>query len=103
MSSQKQALSKKKVMERLLSHMPEIKKFGVDKIGVFGSLLRGGSYNDVDILISFRKDEESFDNLIELYAYLKNLLNVNIDLVTSNALSPYIAPHILREVEFIET
>ncbi|MHA1541612.1 MAG: nucleotidyltransferase family protein [Candidatus Hodarchaeales archaeon] len=86
MSSQKQALSKKKVMERLLS-----------------SLLRGGSYNDVDILISFRKDEESFDNLIELYAYLKNLLNVKIDLVTSNAISPYIAPHILREVEFIET
>jgi predicted nucleotidyltransferase len=102
MPSQKQALSKKKVMERLTRHLPEINKFGVDKIGIFGSLLRGGSYNDVDILISFRKDEESFENLINLYSYLENLLNVKIDLVTANAISPYIAPHILREVEYIE-
>jgi len=89
-------------MEKLFRHISEIKGFGVEKIGVFGSLLKGETTGDIDILITFRKNEESFQNLMDLYYFLEDLLNAQIDLVTTDALSPYIAPHILREVEYIE-
>lgn len=89
-------------MDKLLKHISKIKEFGVEKIGVFGSLLTGETTGDIDILISFKKDEESFEKLVDLYYFLEDLLNAQIDLVTTNALSPYIAPYILREVEYIE-
>ncbi len=65
-------------------------------------MLKEESTGDVDILIAFRKTEESFQNLMGLFFFLEDLLNFKIDLVTTNALSPYIAPYILREVEYIE-
>ena len=102
MVRQSQPINKSEVMDKLVEHISEIKGFGVEKIGLFGSLLKGESTGDVDILISFKKTEESFKNLMELYFFLKDLLNVEIDLVTTNALSPYIAPYILREVEYTE-
>ena len=102
MVRQSQLIHKNEVMDKLVKHISEIKGFGVEKIGLFGSLLKGESTGDVDILISFKKTEESFKNLMELYFFLKDLLNFEIDLVTTNALSPYIAPYILREVEYIE-
>ena len=89
-------------MDKLLENISQIKEFGVEKIGVFGSLLKGKTTGDIDLLISFKKDEESFERLMDLYYFLEDLLNASIDLVTTNALSPYIAPYILREVEYVE-
>ncbi len=102
MVSQNQPFLKNEIMDKLLKHISRIKEFGVEKIGVFGSLLKGETVGDIDILITFRKNEESFEKLMDLYYFLEDLLNTPIDLVTTNALSPYIAPYILREVEYIE-
>jgi len=102
MVSQGKPIQKKEVIEKLIKHISEIERFGVEKIGIFGSLLKGKTTGDIDILISFKKGEESFQNLMDLYYFLENTLNAQIDLVTTKALSPYIGPHILREVEYIE-
>ena len=102
MITQNQRFLKNEIMDKLQKHISKIKGFGVEKIGVFGSLLKGETTGDIDILITFRKNEESFEKLMDLYYFLENLLNAQIDLVTQNALSPYIAPYILQEVEYIE-
>jgi predicted nucleotidyltransferase len=102
MVSQNQQILKNEIVDKLLKHISKIKEFGVEKIGIFGSLLKGETTGDIDILITFRKNEESFEKLMDLYYFLEDLLNAQIDLVTTNALSPYIAPYILREVEYIE-
>jgi len=39
---------------------------------------------------------------MDLYFFLEKSLNAPIDLLTTNALSSYIGPYILREVEYIE-
>ena len=65
-------------------------------------MLKGETTGDIDILISFKENEESFQNLMGLYYFLEEILNAQIDLVTTNALSPYIGPYILKEVEYIE-
>lgn len=102
MVSQNQLILKNEIMDKLLKHISKIKEFGIEKIGVFGSLLKGETTGDIDILITFRKNEESFEKLMDLYYFLEDLLKAQIDLVTTNALSPYLGPYILREVEYIE-
>jgi predicted nucleotidyltransferase len=102
MVSQNQPILKSEIMDKLLKHISKIKEFRIEKIGVFGSLLKGETTGDIDILITFRKNEESFDKLMDLYYFLEDLLKAQIDLVTTNALSPYLGPYILREVEYIE-
>ncbi|MHA1967065.1 MAG: nucleotidyltransferase family protein [Candidatus Hodarchaeales archaeon] len=102
MVSQDKPIQKKEIIEKLVKHFSKIEKFGVEKIGIFGSLLKGETIGDIDILVSFRENEETFQNLMELYYFLLDALNAQIDLVTTNALSPYIGPYILREVEYIE-
>jgi len=103
MGNQDKPIKKKEIIEKLVKHRSEIEKFGVEKIGIFGSLLKGETTGDVDILISFKENEESFQNLMDLYYFLEDTLKTQIDLVTTNALSPYIGPYILREIEYIET
>ncbi len=82
-----------------------MRKFGVKRIGLFGSIVRGDAKegSDIDILVEFEEGNERFSNLMGLYFYLQDLLGREIDLVTRGSLSPYLAPFILREVEYIET
>jgi len=39
---------------------------------------------------------------MKLLIFLENLLQVKVDLITKEALSPYLGPNILKEVIYIE-
>jgi len=87
----------------LREHEPEIKKrFGVAKIGIFGSFVRGEERpeSDVDVLVMFRKEEKTFDNYMGTKFYLEDLFGRKVDLVTDAALKPLIREPILREVVY---
>ncbi|RJS88887.1 nucleotidyltransferase [Candidatus Bathyarchaeota archaeon] len=87
------------VIETLRRHGKEIReRFGVRRIGVFGSYARGDERegSDVDVLVEF--DKPTFDNFMDLSVYLENLLGKEVDLVTPNSLSPYIRPMVEKEV-----
>ena len=55
--------------------------------------------SDVDILIEFSPGRHTFDNFMDVSLLLEDVLGRNVDLVTRESLSPYIGPHILREVQ----
>jgi len=89
--------------EMLKAHKQEIKeRFGVKRLGIFGSCARGeeGENSDVDVLVEFV--EPNFDNFMELYFYLEDMFRKRVDLVTTGGLSPYIGPHIKKEVVWCE-
>ena len=92
------------ITNRLAGNIRTIKKFGVKRIGLFGSAVRGELKieSDIDILVEFEKEGEKFSNLINLYFYLQDLLSRKVDLVTPGSISPYLAPYILKEVKYIE-
>jgi predicted nucleotidyltransferase len=104
MINEKGSGKKRDILNTLADNIRTIKKFGVKRIGLFGSAVRGelkiGS--DIDILVEFEKESEKFSNLMNLYFYLQDLLSRKIDLVTPESISPYIAPYILKEVKYIE-
>jgi predicted nucleotidyltransferase len=89
----------------ILQHKAEIKKkFKVKTIGVFGSYVRGEQKrgSDVDILVEFEEDAEiGFFKFLDLEEFLSQKLGVKVDLVTKNALKPYIGKSILQEVIMI--
>ena len=76
-------------------------KLGISNIGLFGSYVRGdvSEDSDIDILIEFIAEKESFDNFMAAYDYFEEIFkNEKVDLVTKKSLSPYIGPAILNEV-----
>ena len=92
------------ISSQLARNFSIMRKFGVKRIGLFGSVVRGDANkdSDIDILVEFEEGNERFSNLMGLYFYLQDMLGRKIDLVTMGSLSPYLAPFILREVEYIE-
>jgi predicted nucleotidyltransferase len=97
------AKTKTEIIEFLKKNRLQLESFGVSKIGVFGSFLRNEQTedSDIDILVDFYPEKVKYDNFIDLAFYLEDHLERSVDLVTVGSLSPYIGPHILREVEYV--
>ena len=93
--------SKEEAVQRLRAARREVVALGVTSIGLFGSFVTGRqtSGSDVDILVDFSPSRHRFDSFMELSFLLEDLLGRRVELVTPEALSPHIGPHILREVE----
>ncbi|HXK40206.1 MAG TPA: nucleotidyltransferase family protein [Candidatus Paceibacterota bacterium] len=79
----------------------DIRRFGVRRLALFGSVLRGEARpdSDVDLLVEFHPDQKTFDHFMGLAFFLENLLEHRVEIVTPEYMSPYIGPHILREAE----
>jgi uncharacterized protein len=87
----------------IAAHQPELARFGVKRLGVFGSFVRDqqDSASDIDVLVEFEPGRKSFDNFMHLAFYLEDLFGRNVDLLTPESLSPYLSPRIMREVEYV--
>jgi len=96
-------LTKRKVLSLIEEHKEQIRALGVKRLGLFGSFVRGEQYgeSDIDFLVEFEPGKKTFDNFIQLSFFLEDLLKRRVELVTPEALSPYIGPHILSEVEYV--
>jgi predicted nucleotidyltransferase len=88
-----------KIIDLLRRHEREIKeRFHVKRIGLFGSFARGDERDasDVDIMVEF--EEPTFDNFMRLSFFLEDIFGRKVELVTPDSLSPYLAPHVNKEV-----
>lgn len=97
-------VSKDYILTVIKKHKPEILKFGVQSVGLFGSYARNEQTrnSDIDLLIDFNPEKENFDNYMALYDYLEMLFqNEKVEVVTKNGLSPHIGPAILKEVLYV--
>ena len=91
------------IRDILIANMNTLKsQYKVKKIGVFGSYVRGRpkKKSDIDILVTFRGSVD-FIEFLQLEEYLGILLGVKVDLVTKDALKPYIGKRILEEVVYV--
>ncbi len=78
------------------------RRYGVSKIGVFGSFTRGQARqdSDVDVIVYFKEEAENFDNYIELKYFLEEAFGRDVDLVTVDALRPQLKNEILNDVVY---
>ena len=95
--------TKDNIIQIIQDNYQRISELGVKRLGLFGSYIRGeqNSRSDIDILVEFYQDKKTFDNFIALSFLLESLLEHDIELVTSESLSHFIAPSILDEVQYV--
>jgi predicted nucleotidyltransferase len=93
------ALTREEAIALVRSVEPQIRHLGVRRISLFGSVARGEARpsSDVDLLVEFAPGQKNFDRFMALADLLESVLGHRVELVTTEALSPYIGPHILAE------
>lgn len=96
-------LTSKSIMKKIKDNMKNINKFGVKKIGLFGSYVHNKqtSDSDIDILVEFKPAHKTFDNYMDLKFFLEEIFNLNVDLVINEAIKPDLKPYILGNVEYV--
>ncbi len=97
-------LTKEKIKEVIQDRKPELTRLGVKNIGLFGSYVKGSANreSDIDLLVDFVPERETFDNLMAVYDVLeKAFRNYKIEIVTKNGLSKHIGSYILKETEYV--
>lgn len=96
--------TKEYILTTIRENKKELLRFGILKVGLFGSYVRGdeSETSDIDLLIDFDPDHENFDNYMAVCNILEQLFrNEKLEIVTKNGLSPYIGPKILNEVQYV--
>jgi predicted nucleotidyltransferase len=104
-------LTSEVVIEILKKNKEVLKKYGVKKIGLFGSFVRREQKgdSDLDFLVEFELNMfgENFKGLyrafVDLANYLESLFSRKVELITNHSISPYIKPYIEKEIKWYET
>lgn len=80
-----------------------IRALGVKRLGLFGSFVRSeqSGDSDADSLAEFEHRQKTLDHFMQLSLLLEDLLRRRVELVTLEAISPHIGPHILKQVEYV--
>ena len=91
--------SRKQIISLVREHEMEIGLLGAKRLALFSSFIRGEQTDssDVDILVEFYPDRKTFESLMRLASFLEGIFDRRVDLVTSEALSPFIRPYVLEE------
>ena len=96
-------MGKQEIIKIIRNKKPEMEsRYGVQRLGLFGSYVRGRQRkkSDIDILVTFNRDIDLFD-FLDLRKYLESQLQTKVDLVMESALKPAIGKRILSEVEYV--
>jgi predicted nucleotidyltransferase len=95
--------TEEQVLTLIRDHQSQLQAIGIRRLGLFGSFRRGEQHasSDVDVLVEFVPRSKTFDNFMQAAFFLEQLFDRRVELVTAESLSPYLAPHILSEVQYV--
>lgn len=96
-------MNRQDTLSLLRGDRAELDAFGVQAIGVFGSVARGeaGPDSDVDVLVTYRPGKTpGLFKFVELKQHLEGVLGHPVDLATPDALHPRLKERILAEAVY---
>ena len=91
-------LSQKQIDEIKSKVVPVLKRYGVKKAAIFGSVVRGEAEadSDIDILVEIESDMSLLD-FVGLKIEIEEALGKKVDLVEYSTIKPLIKERILSE------
>ena len=95
-------MTKNAILDFLRSHKSEMhERFGLVKIGLFGSYVREEpkEESDIDLLVEIQS-ENKFRSFFGLKIYLEEHLQKKIDLGIASSLKPIAREYIEKEIEY---
>ena len=95
--------TKQDLIKVIQKHQATLRQLGIKRLGVFGSFVRGEQHrdSDIDLLVEFEPAQKTFRNFMKAAFLLEDETGRRIEMLTPESLSPYIGPHILKEVEYV--
>lgn len=89
------------ILAAISASMPELRRHGAVRLGVFGSRVKGaaGPDSDVDVLVTLEGGRDLLD-LIAIRDRLEALLGLPVDVVTESGLAADARSEILRETRY---
>jgi predicted nucleotidyltransferase len=97
-------MTKTFILDFLSEHKVEfLDKYGVTKIGLFGSYARNENTNssDIDIAIEVLKEKKSLNNFFSLRRELEEAFSLKVDLGIESSLKPIAKKRILQEIVYV--
>ena len=94
---------KPKVLARIKRELPVLReRYGIETIGIFGSVSRGEDTpeSDLDIIYSFRPEMDTYENLLDLGDFLEDLFLRKVDLVSVEWMSERFRASVMTEAVF---
>lgn len=87
-----------KILEVIGQNKEALRRYGVRRIGLFGSFARNQSTDasDLDFLVELEK--KTFDAYMGLKSFLEVLFSRKVDLVLSDSLKPRLRQKVTQEV-----
>lgn len=98
-------LSKQHILNEMSKNLDMwSKKYGVKRIGIFGSYSRGEQResSDIDVLVEFTDDAMTFDNYMDLKLSLEDHFQKKVDLVIIDDIKPSLMSTILGSAKYAE-
>ncbi len=96
-------MEKQKIIEFLVLHKQELyEKYGVTRIGLFGSYARGEAKegSDIDIAVEI-ESKNKYRSFFGLKKHLEENLKNKVDLGIESSLKPIAKEYILKEIIYV--
>ena len=96
-------MTKEEILDFLRGHKKEMEeRFGVVRIGLFGSYVRGEAREDSDIDLAVEmSNERIFRNFFALERFLEDGLKKEVDLGIESALKPLVKQKVRKEIIYV--
>lgn len=96
---------KQQIIKLIVENKQAFRDLGAKKIGLFGSFARGQQTreSDVDLLVDFLPKQKSYRNFLGAADLAEKLLDRKVEVLTPESLSPYLAPHIEKDIIYVQT
>lgn len=94
-------MDKTMILDFLREHKTELaEKYGVLKIGLFGSYARNeqNDESDIDVAVEISKDKKNIHTFLGLKRELENSLGKTVDLGIESTLKPIARQYISKEI-----
>ena len=94
-------LSKERNKHTLMDNRQTLQKYGVKRIGLLGSYVRGTATDASDIDFLVELERLTFRDYMGLVVFLEDLFEKDVDLVTPTSIKPGYKPYIEKEVAYV--
>lgn len=95
-----QPLTGESILNFLRHHQAELQAMGVQRIGLFGSYVRGEQTPESDIDILFTMAPFTWTTWMQLWNFLEDHLGEKVDLIPEKDLRPELRSYVLPEVRY---
>ncbi len=101
-------MTRDEAIRLLRENMETIRSFGVRRIGLFGSVVRGEATDrsDIDVVVEFEPGRARMHNVVGLVRFLENLFGKKVDLMTTETIdyisNPYVRDSIKQSTSYVE-